>query len=99
MTQVWLLYKAGPFIDAKARSILFLRFSRRCGPFNITAEEFDPCNFSIVREGSGPLGLKPTDNRVTRTGHKAGPHIVWSPSGVVSCIQVSFVITDEAHTV
>merc|ERR1711894_133717 len=65
----------------------------------VAAEELDPGNLCVVREGGGPLGLKTTDNRLRRTGYETGPDIVRSPDGVSSSIQVSFIIADEAHTV
>ena len=65
----------------------------------ITAEELDPGNLCVVREGGGPLGLKPADDRLSRTGHKTGPDVVWSPGGVCRSIQISFIVTDEADTI
>merc|ERR1719244_11342 len=65
----------------------------------IATEELDPANFSVVREGSGSLGLKPTDDRFSRTRYKAGPDIVRSPNCVRPGIKISIIVTNEADTI
>ena len=66
---------------------------------NIATKELYPGDLSIVREGSGALGLKPTNNRFYRTGNEAGPDVVWPPDGVWTSVKVSVIITNEAHTI
>ena len=65
----------------------------------IAAEELAPGNLCVVREGGGPFGLKPADDRLSRTGHKTRPEIVRSPSGVSRSIQISSIVADEANTI